>query len=61
MLLNSNKYKHKSHFYHKDEGAETLCQALTEQQVTNLEEVREFLQIHLLSSHVSCLWRLMRP
>lgn len=60
VLINFNKYKYESHSYDEDEGAETLCQALTDQQVTNLEEAEEFLQIHLLFAHVSCLWRQMR-
>lgn len=55
VLINSKKFKHKSHSYHEDEGAQTLCQALADQLVTNLEEAREFVQIQLLSAHVAFL------
>lgn len=38
--------------YHKDQGAEALSQGLTEQQVADLEEVRQFVQVDLLTTHV---------
>lgn len=44
-----------THTYHKDEGAKTLCQGLTKQHVTDLEEPGQFVQIHLLSAHVFLL------
>lgn len=50
----ANTHTH-AHAYHKDEGAKTLCQGLTKQQVTNLEEAGQFVQIYLLPAHVSFL------
>lgn len=47
----TQKHAH-THAYHKDEGAKTLCQGLAEKQVTDLEEVRQFGQVLLLSAHV---------